>query len=327
MTATDLGTHDVREHYSTVELAGSPSPRDTPTALRSPALRRLTPTQEIGHANSSISDHWQLPRAQASNGWEPTDLGDPQYSVPPPPPDIWRRSDDVALLYGGKVNVFFGPSESLKSWAAQLACASTMDDGDPVVYVDFENDARSVRNRLVSLGCQETLDLCWYYEPSSAPTPSQWHRLLEQLRSEAQLVVLDGISNAMAAFGWSPLDHDDCVRFDLQVLRPLAETGAAVLGVDHTAKNAAGEPSPFGAQHKKAAVTGTLVRFEPVQAFGRGLKGSAALYLDKDKPGYLRQHEGTKGAIADLHLESLADGTIRSSLTPPERRRSRRTAR
>jgi hypothetical protein len=103
----------------------------------------------------------------------------------------------------------------------------------------------------------------------------------------------------------------------MSFLRPLTAGGAAVVAIDHAPKNAE-SPSLLGSQHKKAAVTGAMFRFQIQKPFGRGLRGVALLHLEKDKPGYLRQHaENNKGLIAELVLESLTDGTLNARLNTP----------
>jgi hypothetical protein len=54
------------------------------------------------------------------------------------PPAYLTRSDGKALLYPGRPHVFYGESESLKSWAALAACQSVLEAGLTALYIDFE---------------------------------------------------------------------------------------------------------------------------------------------------------------------------------------------
>jgi len=59
------------------------------------------------------------------------------------PPAFLPRSDGNCLIYPGRAHSFFGPAESLKSWAALYACKSVLDTGLTALYIDFEDDAIS----------------------------------------------------------------------------------------------------------------------------------------------------------------------------------------
>jgi hypothetical protein len=63
-----------------------------------------------------------------------------------------------------------------------------------------------------------------------------------------------------------------------------------------------------------------MFEIRAIKKFGRGMTGRARGYLLKDKPGYLRQFvemDPSGDAIFDLVIESLLDGTLKVSLTPP----------
>ena len=250
------------------------------------------------------------------NGWDPIDLTHHRYRTPPPPPDLFARSDDTCLLYRRRIHYFFGPPESGKSWGSQVATAWVVIAGDDVTYIDFENDPWSFGDRMRALGVSdEALRRIAYFNPSGHYTDKQWETFKRRIK-QAQLVVVDGVSNGMNLFGYNPMEHKGAVDFEMNFLRPLTAGGAAVVAIDHTPKNTE-HATVFGAQHKKAAVTGAMFRFEIARPFGRGLRGVAKLYLEKDKPGYLRQHTEAKGLIAELVMDSLTDGTLDARLNTP----------
>ena len=68
------------------------------------------------------------------------------------------------------------------------------------------------------------------------------------------------------------MEHKGAVDFEMNFLRKITAGGAAVVAIDHTPKNTE-HASVFGAEHKKAAVTGAMFRFEIARPFGRGLRG------------------------------------------------------
>ena len=51
------------------------------------------------------------------------------------PPRFFRRDDGKALVYPGRPHVFYGESESLKSWAALEVCREVVMDRDAAVTV------------------------------------------------------------------------------------------------------------------------------------------------------------------------------------------------
>lgn len=254
---------------------------------------------------------------ESTNGWDVVDLSDPRYGVPPPPPDLFERSDGVNLLYRGRIHYFYGKSESGKSWAAQVATVWTLQKGRSVVYIDFENDAWSVRERFEALGLDlaKTKHLLSYCSPNGPYTPIQWETFKKNLKG-AELVIIDGVSDGMSMFGQDPLLNSDAVKFDRGFLRPLTSFGAAVVAIDHTPKSTEGPAAVFGAQHKKAAVTGAMFECRVKSPFGRGMVGTLTMRLEKDKPGYMRQHT-LNGIIAELTLTSHTDGSVDAELNPP----------
>jgi hypothetical protein len=210
-----------------------------------------------------------------------------------------------------------------KSWLSQVAMAWEMMKGNNVIAIDFENDPHSIRERLhrnLGVSLEVLTRQMAYFNPSGVYTEKQWESF-RSLLGKADLVVVDGVSNGMNLFGQSPLNHDDVVSFEMGFLRPLTYGGAAVIAIDHVAKNSeSGNVSAFGGQHKKAAVTGAMFEIRAIKKFGRGMTGRARGYLLKDKPGYLRQFvemDPSGDAIFDLVIESLLDGTLKVSLTPP----------
>jgi hypothetical protein len=259
------------------------------------------------------------PGLDEPTGWEPIDLVAAMRSGPPPPPDLFPRLDGVNILYRRRIHYFYGPPESLKSWAAQVAVAWTVLGGGKVIYLDFENEAFSFGERMTALSLDPTtVSRIVYLNPDKPFTERARNQLRSVLELGADMVVVDGVSNVMGLLGKSPLSHDDIVNFEMGFLRPLTVSGGAIVAIDHTAKGSDnGPPSLFGGQHKKAAVTGASFFFRLSQPFGRGMVGIAKMELDKDKPGYLRQHV-INGAIAELRLYSKADGTVTADMSIPE---------
>ncbi len=133
-------------------------------------------------------------------GWAPIDLTDERYSHAPPPPELFKRSDGVALLYPKKIHYFFGLPETAKSFAAQVAVARTLNDGGRVLYLDFENDPYSVRERLIAVGATWAGLKGLVYVNPERPWRSDAERkhFFSLLEARADLIIVDGVSNARA---------------------------------------------------------------------------------------------------------------------------------
>ena len=241
------------------------------------------------------------------SSWTPVSLREARRQGPPPPPDLGRREDDEALLYRGKLHYFYGPPECGKSWAAQLITAQTVTEDElKVIYFDFENDAYSYMERLDVLGVdEEAAERVTYFNPDKPLTEAVWAYVKTVLKDqEPSLIVVDGISNAMSLLGCDPLTHSDAVKFEMMFLRPLCFTGAAVVCIDHAPKTQGdSKPTIFGAQHKLAQVTGATFLFQTQTPFARDMDGRAKLWIQKDKPGYLRRL-ALNGHIGDLCINS-----------------------
>jgi len=252
------------------------------------------------------------------SSWAPVPKSEVLFGSPEPPPSIFKRSDGVALLYRGKVNAFLGESESAKSWAAQAAMEEVTSTGGRALVIDFENTVSSVRDRLLSLGVERSVlrDYIEFIYPSSPPTEADIAAFGETLEVRWDLIIVDGVTDAMTLLGLDPIGLTDSSRFDQRFLRPLVRTGAAVVVVDHVTKNAETRGMhAIGSQHKRAAITGAAYMFQKVDDFGRGMRGVSRIKVAKDKMGHVRQHAQTDQVIADFYLDGTgASGALEYGL-------------
>ncbi|MET8125707.1 hypothetical protein [Streptomyces sp. NPDC005231] len=84
--------------------------------------------------------------------WAPVDIEDVLAgTATAPDAEFLRRNDGAALLYPGRVHMFYGESESGKTWVALHAVAALLGDGGSALYVDLESDVLTVVGRLMSL--------------------------------------------------------------------------------------------------------------------------------------------------------------------------------
>jgi hypothetical protein len=234
-------------------------------------------------------------------------------------PSILRRTDDIGLLYPGKLHALYAEPEGVKTWLALAACHEQIQLGEPVLFLDFEDSAVGIVGRLRSLGStDEQIDrLFVYIRPESPATPA----VVSELPGiGATLAVLDGVTEAMTLQGWEIGDNSDVARFVELLPRPLARMGAAVWMLDHVTKDRNGRGRyAIGAQHKLAGLSGAAYSSEVIHPFGRGMAGLSRLTVTKDRPGFVRPHSVYGKGAGDVRLvSSPEDGAVEIRIEPAE---------
>jgi hypothetical protein len=231
--------------------------------------------------------------------WQPVDLGPVLRGEHRPlEPVFLPRSDGQALMYPSAPHVFFGESETLKSWAAHLAAKSFLDAGKHVLYLDFEsNDVTFVRNaRQVGIADGFIGSAYAYMRPdeplyrldrSGRLVPNEdavFH--LEWARQELKpgLIILDGVSECYAVHGWNINDATHAAHFANVFGRWDDDT--ASIAIDHAGKDAS--RGQIGSQHKRAGIDGAQFEFTSEQRQGIGGHSIAKIKVKKDRPGAIR---------------------------------------
>lgn len=249
-----------------------------------------------------------------ASSWEPVNLaavlaGEGEQLEP----TMLARTDGACLLYPGRIHAFNAESESGKSWLAMAACVEQIAAGAHVLYVDFEDAAESVVERLLALGVRpETLlERFHYVRPDDPIDAGAKVRIAGAVEAwHPTLAVLDGVTEAMVVSGWSIKDNDDAARFLASLPRQLERAGVAVLLIDHVTKDRETRGShAIGAQHKRAGITGASFSLDVIRPFGRGLHGVARLGVTKDKHGRVRAAAVGGRLAGELHLRPTDGGT------------------
>ncbi len=233
------------------------------------------------------------------------------------------RDDGHRLFYAGKVNGLLGESESGKTWVALLTVLQAIQVGQPALYLDFEDSASGVLNRLRAMGATAAqLQHLVYVSPEESLHAAAQNDLASTLGSHAPaLIVADGVNAAMTLLGLDLESNKDSTAFAQLLLRPLARTGAAVVTVDHVPKNKEQRgKGGIGAQAKRAMVTGAAIGVEVTQEFGRGMTGRMRLSVDKDRPGRVRAVSAGARNAGTAVLTSHADGTVTVVINAPDLR-------
>lgn len=252
--------------------------------------------------------------------WAPLDLADIADQIANgidgrPVPTVLARDDGAGLFYPGKVNGIHGESGSGKTWLALLACMQELAHGHRVIYVDHEGDPRSIVARLFDLGVTaDTIVARFLYVQPDEPFADGGTALLEAVRTaDATLVVIDSTGEGLSLDGANPNADDDVARWFREMPRRVADTGPAVILLDHTTKASSGDLWPIGSQRKRAAITGAQVYMETLSPFSRDHAGAARLKCAKDRHGHHRYGE----KVGILHVTPDDDG-LRLRLEAPD---------
>ena len=273
--------------------------------------------EEVLDAEDATGDDYAVGEAEATS-WAPVDLSAVLAGGQPDErPTLLERSDGVALIYRKRLHSLVGEPESTKGWLALAAAAERVRAGGPVVYIDFEDSAANIAARLLALQLEPELIGKWfhYVRPDE---PVSEDALETLLALESALVILDGVTEALALEGLDLASNQDVAEFFKRCARPFARAGAAVVLVDHVVKDKESRGRyAIGAQHKLAGVD-VAYSVELLEPFGRGRAGKARLVVKKDRPGHIRGHADEHGTAAVAHLDSAADGTVRVTLTPAD---------
>ena len=234
-----------------------------------------------------------------------------------PTPTVGVRSDGKALFYPGRINALWGESGDGKSWAALYACSQEIDQGNHVIYVDYEDDDIGTVSRLLQLGLTpDAIDTyLHYFWPDSPATLDdiQGHLRAVIHQHQPTLAVIDSAGESMAIEGVKPNDDDAVARWFRVLPSLFSRSGSAVVVIDHVTKDREQRGLyAIGSQRKRAAVNGAAYMVEAIKPFGMGMAGLSKLVVAKDRNGnYLRGHKA-----AEFHLDCTV-GT-RVSLVAPE---------
>jgi hypothetical protein len=204
-------------------------------------------------------------------------------------PTILVRADGQALFYAGKMHVLQAEPSSGKSWIALFSALEVLNMGGAVVYLDYEDQVSSLTGRLLALGGDPAAikERFQYVRPSGSmgtQEKAELSALLQRLNPD--LIILDGVAEAISRDGFDEDRNPDVVKWVNQYPRWLAATGATVVMIDHISKDKekAGRYAR-GAGHKLSAVDGASYQVKIIHSFSRHRSGSVKLVVAKDRPG------------------------------------------
>jgi hypothetical protein len=279
------------------------------------ATNELT-TLEVNHSPSLVQLHDEDGHVIESS-WIPkeiseTDLGEEE------PPTMLKREDGNYLLYPGRVNAIFGESESGKTWLALEAIRQELDKNNIVFYIDFEDSARGILNRLKTMKVPtEKFKFFRYANPDQRLEPGVGELMRTEIMAYLPtLIVVDGVNAAMNLMGLDLEKNKDATEFSQRILKPLRVGGAGILTIDHVTKSKDNRGNyAIGAQAKRADIDGAAFAVSVAMPFGRGIDGALDITCTKDRPGFVRAICPDAKTVGVANLRSLPDGGIGVSIS------------
>lgn len=274
-------------------------------------------TERLGVAIADLELLANGRRAGEHNSWAPIDLGPYlRGEVERPQPSVGvARSDGLRLLYPGHEHTVIGEMEAGKSWVALACAAAEVVNGNPVVYIHFEEtDPGDSVERLVALGVREhdILKLFRFVGPAAPVTAGDLRRLLDP---RPTLVILDGVNEGMSLHGQAIREEDGAAQFRQRLVKPCMAVGAATLALDHVVKDPDKRGrNALGSIHKGNAVNGVIVMLENAEPFGRGQRGRSHVFVTKDRPGHLRRNGRASKVSGKTFMGSLVVDDTRERL-------------
>jgi hypothetical protein len=232
----------------------------------------------------------------SAHSWRPVDLL-AYAEAPPAPPTIG------GLAYPGRRHVFSGEPETLKSWAALVLCVEQVRAGEVALYIDLEMGASMTLERLRQLGLSEDEIRTGfvYLSPSEPMTGEDVLADVTRLVTFAKpsLIVLDAFTGALELHGYDPVSGVAIEGFYRTVVGPLQAHGAAVVMLDHVAKNKETRGRFAIDSQRKIGGVDVHLGFKLIHPFARGADGLAGITTHKDRPGHL-----PRPRAAELELTS-----------------------
>ncbi|MGP4048754.1 AAA family ATPase [Streptomyces sp. 2A115] len=279
------------------------------------------PPHDWGNAAPVETAREPVPRT-----WAPQDLASVlDGSYKPPQPTVGRRDDGVGLFYPGRMNSVASESEAGKTWLALIASLQEINDGNHVLYLDFEDDAGGVVGRLLCLGANpaDILERFHYIRPENGPSDIDLIDLAGALEYNPTLAIVDGVTEGMSLFGLELKDNTDVAKFGRTLLRPMANSGAAVVTLDHVVKSSENRGRySIGGVHKLNGLNGVMYMLENHRPFGIGVTGKSIIRVAKDRPGQIRKnglpHTSGMHWYADLVVKSETQEYAEAHLYAPK---------
>jgi hypothetical protein len=219
------------------------------------------------------------------------------------------------LFYSAAVNEVHGEPAVGKTNILLAAAGKVLEAGGKVFFLDPEDSPARMVPRALSLGIDAaTLRKRFHYLHDPAPDDyALAHEWAKQLKPE--LVILDGLAEALAREGFDENNHADILTFFRNRIRPFADNGSAVVIADHVTKSAETRGSwPRGSGAKMGHYHGVSYEIILGETYTPAKAGHVRMKVSKDRNGGV----GPKGeTVAQLHFVPGEDGMTTTEWKEP----------
>lgn len=244
------------------------------------------------------ADRLEAEREGAADSWAEQSIDD-LFDTEQLLPDIGSfaendLSNGGGIFYAGKVNEIHGPSESGKTMVALAVAAQEIRADRHVIMIDFEDDGRSIVNRLryvFGLDREQIVKRFHYFRPDVAFSEQALAHI--QKVEGASMCIIDAVTEGMSIAQLDGRNENEVAHWYNTFPKKLADLGLGVVLVDHTPQD--NHSRQIGSQHKKSAVDGVSYTAEPIAPFVKGQRGQLRLKVAKDKPGGVRPNALPQG--------------------------------
>jgi hypothetical protein len=289
-------------------LANSRFMTDSERACEVERILNHKPAEETTESASASGDAWV---DSEDSTWHRVNLGPYlKGEVEILEPDVLRFDDGSrGLFYSGRVNGVHADSGLGKSMLIGYAAGQEMNNGENVLWIDLEDPNPSfLIERLRGFGVHvdtiaEHLD---YRSPQEGFDDWAVDELAATAtRDNVRLIVIDSLGEAFGLEGIDENADRDVGPWLRRVARRFADTGAAVVIIDHSTKSQDNPLHASGSKRKRAAITGASFLIDASRPLSREHGGQLRLTAAKDRNGFYQR--GKVAAVVDFNV--YPDGT------------------
>jgi DNA-binding transcriptional ArsR family regulator len=238
------------------------------------------------------ADRLEAERSGAEDSWAPqpiADLFDTDQQVPEIGSFLGEdMTPSGGVFYRGKVNEVHGPSESGKTMFVLAVAAQEIEAERHVVMIDYEDDGRSIVNRLrhvFNMEREQIEKYFHYFRPDTPFTQAGMDHIAGI--GDVSMCIIDAVTESMAVSQLDGRNENEVATWYNDFPKKLATLGMGVVLIDHTPQD--NHNRQIGSQHKKSAVDGVSYTAEPIYPFVKGQLGHLRIRVAKDKIGTIRQ--------------------------------------
>lgn len=234
-------------------------------------------------------------------------------------PEAWARTDGEFLLYRNKSHALIADGGTGKTLVALDSARWFAEQGEDVLFIDYEDTGNTAATRLRALGTTEQAARRIIYVSGSGHLNENFHTLT---RRKWGLVIIDSVDESLISVTGdtnSPSDNGAVKLWNHQFVFPFLSSGATVIMIDHISKGKdTSKVHARGASAKKDILTGAQLFLDQISPIAPGKNGTLRARIAKDRPGGLKGFMDDSEAVADFNVKSQGADEVRVFIDPPK---------